>query len=79
MDTPGEDRIMKLYHGAQDGWLAKAAAEQPFGRLIDPHEAARAVAFLASEESGMMTGVNVDYDQSVLGCWESAPHPTPPA
>jgi NAD(P)-dependent dehydrogenase (short-subunit alcohol dehydrogenase family) len=56
----------------------KAAAEQPFGRLIDPNEAARAVAFLASEESGMMTGVNVDYDQTTVGCWESAPHPTAP-
>jgi len=78
MATPGEDRVMRLYHGAQDGWLEKAAAEQPFGRLIDPNEAARAVAFLASEESGMMTGVNVDYDQTAVGCWESAPHPTPP-
>ena len=78
MATPGEDRVMRYYHGAQDGWLEKAAAEQPFGRLIDPNEAARAVAFLASEESGMMTGVNVDYDQTVVGCWETAPHPTPP-
>jgi NAD(P)-dependent dehydrogenase (short-subunit alcohol dehydrogenase family) len=79
MATPGEDRIMRLYHGAQDGWLEKAAAEQPFGRLIDPNEAARAVSFLASEESGMMTGVNIDFDQTAVGCWESAPHPTRPA
>ena len=77
MATPGEDRIMRLHHGAQDGWLEKAAAEQPFGRLIDPNEAARAVAFLASDESGMMTGVNLDYDQTVVGCWEQAPHPLP--
>jgi NAD(P)-dependent dehydrogenase (short-subunit alcohol dehydrogenase family) len=76
MDTPGEDRIMRLYHGAQDGWRERAAAEQPLGRLIDPAEAARAVAFLASAESGMMTGAIVDYDQSVLGCWEQAPHPS---
>ena len=79
MNTPGEDRIVRLYHGAQDGWLEKAMAEQPFGRLIETDEAARAVAFLASDESGMMTGVNVDYDQTTLGCWESAPHPTAPA
>ena len=79
MNTPGEDRIVRLYHGAQDGWLEKAMAEQPFGRLIETDEAARAVAFLASAESGMMTGVNVDYDQTAVGCWESAPHPTPPA
>jgi len=76
MDTPGEDRVMRLYHGAQDGWRERAAAEQPFGRLIEPAEAARAVAFLASAESGMMTGAIIDYDQSVLGCWEQAPHPS---
>src|SRR5919112_4618566 len=32
MDTPGEDRIMKTYHGAQEGWKAKAEAGLPFGR-----------------------------------------------
>jgi len=79
MATPGEDSIMRRYHGAQDGWLEKAAAEQPFGRLIDPDEAARAIAFLASDESGLMTGVNIEYDQTAVGCWESAPHPTPPS
>ena len=39
----------------------------PFGRLLKPDEVARAVAFLASEESGMMTGSIVDFDQSVQG------------
>lgn len=78
MSTPGEDAVMRRHHGAQDGWLEKAAAEQPFGRLVDPKEVARAVAFLASSESGLMTGTNIDLDQSVLGTWESAPHPTMP-
>jgi NAD(P)-dependent dehydrogenase (short-subunit alcohol dehydrogenase family) len=75
MNTPGEDRIMRTVHGAHDGWLDKAAAGQPFGRLIDPVEVARACAFLASDESGLMTGAVIDFDQSVLGCYESAPHP----
>lgn len=79
MATPGEDAIVRKYHGAQDGWLEKASAEQPFGRLVDPKEVARATAFLASSESGLMTGANIDFDQSVLGTWESAPHPTMPA
>jgi len=48
--TPGEDRIMKAYHGARDGWLAEAEKSQPFGRLIKPDEVARAIAFLASSE-----------------------------
>ncbi|PSC04488.1 short-chain dehydrogenase [Alsobacter soli] len=79
MSTPGEDAIMRKYHGAQDGWLEKASAEQPFGRLVDPDEVARATVFLASDESGLMTGANIDLDQSVLGCWESAPQPKRPA
>ena len=36
MATPGEDRIMKTYHGAKDGWLDEAVKSRPFGRLIDP-------------------------------------------
>jgi NAD(P)-dependent dehydrogenase (short-subunit alcohol dehydrogenase family) len=76
MNTPGEDRIMRLNHGAEDGWLEKAAAEQPFGRLIEPREVARTCAFLVSAESGLMTGAIIDFDQSVVGCYESAPHPS---
>jgi len=78
MDTPGEDRIQKLYHDASDEWLARAEAERPFGRLLKPGEVARAVAFLASEESGMMTGALVDFDQQVLGTNESPAAPAQP-
>ena len=67
MSTPAEDRIQREYHGAVDGWLEEAGAKLPFGRLIDPEDAARAVMFLASGESGFMTGAVVDYDQQVIG------------
>src|SRR5277367_1044932 len=67
MSTPGEDRIMKTYHGAKDGWLDEAVKSRPFGRLIDPKEVARACAYLASSESGLMTGANIDFDQTVVG------------
>jgi NAD(P)-dependent dehydrogenase (short-subunit alcohol dehydrogenase family) len=67
MATPGEDRIMKTYHGAKDGWLEEAVKSRPFGRLIDPAEVARACAYLGSEESGLMTGANVDFDQTIVG------------
>ena len=75
MDTPGEDRIMRTYHGASDGWLEKAEAGLPFGRLLKPGEVARAVAYLSAEESGMMTGSIIDFDQSVAGCYEAPPQP----
>jgi len=67
MSTPGEDRIQKTYHGAKDGWLEEAVKAKPFGRLIDPKEVARACAYLCSDESGLMTGANIDFDQNVAG------------
>ncbi len=51
------------------------ATVQPFGRLIDPHEVARAVAFLSTGESGLMTGSMVNYDQSIWGAYGSSPQP----
>ena len=77
MDTPGEDRIMKTYHGAEDGWLKEAEKNRPFGRLLKADEVARGVAFLASAESGLMTGSIIDFDQQVLGAADTPA--TPPA
>ena len=78
MASDGEDRIQREYHGAGGDWLEKAAAGQPFGRLLDPAEVARAVAFLASDDSGMMTGAVIPFDQSVRGGYSFAP-PVPEA
>jgi NAD(P)-dependent dehydrogenase (short-subunit alcohol dehydrogenase family) len=75
MSTPGEDRIMKTYHGAQDGWLEAAAKTKPFGRLVDPSEVARACAYLCSDESGLMTGANIDFDQNVVGAGDAPLEP----
>jgi NAD(P)-dependent dehydrogenase (short-subunit alcohol dehydrogenase family) len=75
MDTPGEHDIQMRYHTDDKDWLAKAEAKQPFGRLIKPEEVARAVAYLASEESGLMTGANIDFDQQALGSSDSSAHP----
>lgn len=75
MDTPGEDRIMKTYHDAQDGWLEEAERARPFGRLLKPDEVARAVAYLASAESGLMTGSIIDFDQQVLGAGDAPAEP----
>jgi NAD(P)-dependent dehydrogenase (short-subunit alcohol dehydrogenase family) len=76
MDTPGEHAIQMRYHTTDPAWLKQAEAKQPFGRLIKPAEVARAVAYLASDESGLITGSIIDFDQQVLGSNESASHPT---
>ena len=75
MNTPGEDRIMKTYHGAQEGWLEQAEKTKPFGRLLEVDEVSRAVAYLASAESGMMTGSIIDFDQQVRGAGDAPPPP----
>ncbi|MFM7258604.1 MAG: SDR family oxidoreductase [Acidimicrobiaceae bacterium] len=67
MDTPTEDATQRRWHNAQDGWLQKAESEQPLGRLIKPDELARTIMFLLSDESGLMTGAVIDFDQSVVG------------
>ena len=78
MASEGEDRIQREFHHAGADWLEKAAATQPNGRLVDPQEVARAVAFLCSGESGLMTGSVVDYDQSIIGAYEASPQPVGP-
>jgi len=77
MDTPGEDNVQRQYHHpmANADWKANAVEQLPFGRLLDPMEVARCVAYCASEESGMMTGCIIDFDQSVIG---GGPAPVPP-
>lgn len=71
MDTPGEDATQRKFHGADDGWLDQAEARMPVGRLLKVDEVATAVAFLASEDSGMMTGAVIDFDQTVIGAGEA--------
>jgi NAD(P)-dependent dehydrogenase (short-subunit alcohol dehydrogenase family) len=67
VDTPGEHETLKRFHGAGEDWLEKAEEDAPWGRLIKPDEVARAIAYLASDESGLMTGSVIDFDQKVRG------------
>jgi len=75
MDTPGEDLIQRKFHSDGEEWLAAAEASQPFGRLLKMDEVARCIAYCASNESGMMTGCIIDFDQSVFG---AGPQPIAP-
>lgn len=78
MASDGEDRVQREFHGAEDGWIDKAAGSLPFGRLLEPAEVAKAVTFLASDDSGMMTGSVINFDQSVWGGYSNGP-PVPDA
>lgn len=75
MDTPGEHSIQAKYHDRDPAWLSEAEQQQPFGRLLKTDEVARAIAYLASEESGLMTGSVIDFDQQVRGAGDTPSHP----
>ena len=60
---------------AQGFGIDRAAAAKPFGRILDPKEVARAVLWMASDDSGMMTGAVIPFDQSVYGGYDDAPTP----
>jgi NAD(P)-dependent dehydrogenase (short-subunit alcohol dehydrogenase family) len=73
VDTPGEDLTRRTFDGSAPGWQAEAAQSRPFGRLLKPLDVARAIAYLASGESGIMTGAVFDFDQQVVGGYRFAP------
>jgi len=77
MDTPGEDVIQRKYHGGGDDWLEQAEATRPFGRLIKTDEIARTLAFVLSDDAGLMTGAIIDFDQTVQGTGGGAIPPRP--
>jgi NAD(P)-dependent dehydrogenase (short-subunit alcohol dehydrogenase family) len=66
MASDNEKELQATETGDPD-WMEKAIVRLPFGRLIDPEEAARAVNFLVSDDAGLMTGAIVNFDQSVWG------------
>lgn len=65
--TPAEEIMQAetLGHGA--GWVDKAAASLPFGRLLAAEEVANLAIFLLSDAAGPMTGAIVDQEQWVVG------------
>ena len=78
MNSDHERRIQEEEQGDPD-FIDRVAATLPFGRLLEPTEVARAVTFLASDDSGMMTGSVIQFDQSVWGGYDGqAPAPAEP-
>jgi NAD(P)-dependent dehydrogenase (short-subunit alcohol dehydrogenase family) len=75
INTQSERISQKKVHNVPHDGLQKAPENQPFGRLLEPDEIARSIAFLASPDSGMMTGALVNMDQSVEGCSDTPAHP----
>ncbi len=70
------ERALQAAESGDPEFIDKQAATMPFGRLLEPAEVARAVLWMASEDSGMMTGAVIHFDQSVWGGYDGqAPVP----
>jgi NAD(P)-dependent dehydrogenase (short-subunit alcohol dehydrogenase family) len=72
-NTPREHVVQTKVHGRPENWLEIISKNQPFGRLIEPEEVARAIAFMCSAESGLMTGAVIDFDQTIVGTNDENP------
>lgn len=72
-NTPREHIVQTEVHSRPENWLELASDAQPFGRLIEVDDVARAVAFMASGESGLMTGAVIDFDQTIIGTMDENP------
>jgi NAD(P)-dependent dehydrogenase (short-subunit alcohol dehydrogenase family) len=70
------EKAIQMAETGDPRWQAKAEAGLPFGRLLDPEEVAKAVLWMVSDDSGMMTGAVIHFDQSVWGGYDGqAPAP----
>ncbi len=76
-NTPREHLVQTQVHGRPENWLAEVSRDLPFGRLVEPAEIARAIAYLTSDESGLLTGAVFELDQTILGTMDDMPQVFP--
>ena len=70
------ERAIQAEESGDPQYVDKIAPTLPFGRLVQPAEVAKAVLWAASEDSGLMTGSVIHFDQSVWGGYDGqAPGP----
>jgi NAD(P)-dependent dehydrogenase (short-subunit alcohol dehydrogenase family) len=65
-DTPNE-HVVQAAQGSPDDWLEQGERNSPFGRLLKPDDVAHLCMYLLSDDSGILTGSNIDYSQRVMG------------
>ncbi len=67
--TPNEHKI-QLAAGQPENWVEAADATANFGRILRPRDVAGICCYLLSDESEMMTGSIIDFDQNVDGTFD---------
>ena len=71
-DTPNEHVVQSL-QGSPENWLELGEKASPFGRILKPDDVAKFCVYLLSDESGILTGSNLDYSHRVMGVFPSEP------
>ena len=72
-DTPAEHIIQTQSCGQPENWLEIAEAKTPFGRMLKPNDVAGLCMYLLSDDSGILTGSNIDFSQRVVGVFPPGP------
>jgi NAD(P)-dependent dehydrogenase (short-subunit alcohol dehydrogenase family) len=67
VDTPAERQMQAVTLGKGEGWIERANAAAPFGRILVPQDIADLAVFLLSDAGGPMTGAIIDQEQWVIG------------
>lgn len=71
-DTPNEHVVQKR-QGSPDNWLEMGEKSSPFGRILKPDDVAKLCVYLLSEDSGILTGSNIDFAHRVMGVFPPEP------
>jgi NAD(P)-dependent dehydrogenase (short-subunit alcohol dehydrogenase family) len=67
MYTPHEHLVQVEQEGKPENWLELVEKDKPFGRILRPQDVACLAVYLLSDQSEMMTGSLIDFDQKVIG------------
>jgi NAD(P)-dependent dehydrogenase (short-subunit alcohol dehydrogenase family) len=67
MYTPHEHLAQVEQEGKPENWLELVEKDKPFGRILRPQDVACLAVYLLSDQSEMMTGSLIDFDQKVIG------------
>lgn len=65
------EHAVQIAMGKPENWLELAEPKLPFKRLLRPTDVAGITAYLLSDASEMMTGSLIDFDQHVIGNYDS--------
>jgi NAD(P)-dependent dehydrogenase (short-subunit alcohol dehydrogenase family) len=71
-DTPNEHLVQKR-QVSPDPWQEIGEQSSPWGRILKPDDVAKLCLYLLSDDSGILTGSNMDFAHRVMGVFPPEP------